>query len=177
MLKKAAIFIWDILLAFLVGAIALVFNIPFSTALEVSCELQADKTYTCQVNETVLGWSISETQFDQVIDVDRDLNCSGSGKSKGCSARAEFQTPTGDRISLSGRFTDPDHVQKLVNAIKPLMQTRSTPINYTGARSPFLLVSLTSCLTMAFILRAFLKLLPERKAGQPATVISFNWKK
>ncbi|MBK6794289.1 MAG: hypothetical protein IPG80_17525 [Anaerolineales bacterium] len=175
MVKKIAVFIWDILLAIIAGTLSFGFNTPFSTSLEIQCELQPDKTYICQVRESIFNWTISEQSYEQIIDMDRDLNCSGSGKNKGCSASAQFQTPVGEFISVSRLFTDPTQVQKLISAVKPLMQTRSTPIQYEATRSPIILISVTACLTMVFLLRAFLKLLPERKDKGPITLI--RWKR
>lgn len=131
------------------------------TSLEVNCELQDDLFYTCQARDTLFDITLSEMNADQVYAIERDLTCSGSGNKRGCSARAEFINTSGDRIALSRMYTDPDQVQKAVNALDPLMASKSSPIDMTFPPSTFvsiILISVGSCIVLLLLLVAVLML-------------------
>ncbi|MCC7119525.1 MAG: hypothetical protein IT310_13455 [Anaerolineales bacterium] len=127
------------------------------TSLEVQCELQADQSYTCESRDVFFGWTLAEVHATQVYDIERNLDCRGAGPKKGCSAHAEFLTTTGDRIVLSRTYTESDQVQKAVNALKPLMADKSTPIEMTFPPMTFTLViaiGSVSCVAVIFLLVA-----------------------
>jgi len=127
------------------------------SSLAVRCDLQNDQVYTCQARDTLFGVAISEVSAEQVYDIESELTCKGAGPNKGCSAHAEFNTATGETIILSALYTNPDQVQKAVNALKPLMADKATPIDMVFPPSTFtsiVMYSVISCLFFLFVLIA-----------------------
>lgn len=175
-MRKIAVFIGDILLALLVGLASLGFSLPFSTSLALHCELQSDNTYTCQISENVLGYKFSEATYENVTSTNRNLDCSGTGSSRGCSATGEFHTSNGKRIIFTGNFTDPDRVQDLVTEVDGAMAAGSTPIDFSGNRFPYIGTCIAGILIPAFLLRAFLKLIPNSGGSRITPIIHFGKK-
>jgi hypothetical protein len=175
MLKKIGVFVWDVLLALVIGAVSIAFNLPFSTSLELHCELEPDNTYTCLVRETVLNYTLSESQYKNVISTFRDLNCSGSGSKRGCSANGEFHTSTGEKLVFTRSYTDSTRVQQLVNEVDGAMAAGTTPIDFSGKRYPIIGICLAAFMTPLFLLVAILKIFPRPKDGKPVTLI--RWKR
>jgi hypothetical protein len=134
---------------------------PSLTSLEIYCDLQEDQFYTCQSSDTLLGQTLKKVNATQVYEIELDLTCKGSGNTRGCSAHAEFISATGDRIIVSSRYTDPSQVQKVVNALDPLMASKSTPIDMTFPPSTFvsvIMISIGSCVVILLLLVAVLML-------------------
>jgi hypothetical protein len=174
LIKKIAILIWDILLAFLAGAVALGSSLPFSTSLALHCDLESDNTYTCRVSEYVLQYTFSETSYEKVISTNRNLECSGAGGDRSCSAEGEFHTSKGERVIFTGNYTDPDRVQKLVQEVDGAMAAGNTPIDFSGDRFPYIGACLAGILIPAFLLRAFLKLIPSSGGSKVTPLIRFG---
>jgi hypothetical protein len=158
--RKIIVLIGDVLIALIAGVLIFGFAGSFSTSLNVTCDLQNDGTYICQARDILLNWAVSEKRAEHVASLEQRLKCSGSGNNKGCSHISEFVTITGERIQLSRLFTASEsRVTKLVKTINDMMQTKSTPINYTSDFSPWLIfnVCLSSSLFIMLLLRAFLR--------------------
>lgn len=157
--RKIAASIRVVMIAVLVAVGTLAIAAFTMTSLEVHCDLQEDQFYTCQSRDTLLGVTLSEVNAEQVYAIERDLTCTGSGRNRGCSARAEFKTATGDLISLSKMYTDPDQVQKAVGDLTPLLSGKSTPIDMTFPPSTFVSVVIISVASCVFILLLFVALI------------------
>ena len=161
MLKKITASLKVVLIAVLVAGGIIAMGVLFMTSLEVRCDLQDNQSYTCQSRDTYLGLSFSEVNAEQVSSIEEDLTCGGAGKNKGCSAHAEFLTTAGERVILSRRYTNPDLVGKAVNALTPLMASKSTPIEMTFPPSSFvsvIMISVGSCIFILLMFIAFLML-------------------
>lgn len=161
MRKKITASLQVFMIAALVAVGTIAMGSLFMVSLEVHCELQDDQSYICQARNTYLGWTLSEVNASQVYDVDQDLTCSGSGNKKGCSAHAEFLTTPGERVVVSRRYTDPSEVQKVVNALKPLMTGKSTLIDMVFPPSTFVsvtIISVASCIVILLLLTAIVML-------------------
>ena len=155
MLKKiASFFKFIFVIALLAGGAMLTASLTM-ISLEVHCDLQDEQVYTCQSRDMLFGWTLSEVTADQVYGIERDLTCKGSGPNKGCSARAEFKTSSADRIVLSRRYNNPDQVQKVVNALGPLMEGKSTPIDMVFPPSTFVSVVMITIGACMFVLLLF----------------------
>ncbi|MBV6399954.1 MAG: hypothetical protein CNIPEHKO_00235 [Anaerolineales bacterium] len=149
------------------------------SSLAVRCDLQNDQVYTCQARDTLFGVTIREVSAEQVYDISRELTCKGAGPNKGCSAHAEFNTATGETIILSTLYTNPDQVQKAVNALKPLMADKSTPIDIVFPPSTFtsvVIFSVVSCLFILFVLIALIFLFGKDPKDLKARTIDLRRK-
>lgn len=179
MLKKIAAFFKVIWIGVLVAGGVLATAALTMTSLEVHCELQDYQLYTCQSRDTLLGWTLTESNATQVYGIERDLTCGGAGKNKGCSAHAEFKTSTADRVVLSRRYTDPDQVQKAVNVLEPLMTSKSTPIDMVFPPSTFvsvIMISVGSCIFIILLFVAIIQLFGKEVNDPQALVIDLRKK-
>lgn len=179
MSKKLAASAKVFFIAVIIGVMMFAFFAPSLTSLEVHCDLQADQFYTCQSRDTFLGQTLKEVNATQVNGIESDLNCKGSGPNRGCSARAEFKTAAGDLIALSRMYTDPSQVQKVVNALDPLMASKSSPIDMTFSPSTFvsvILISAGSCVVIFLLLVAILMLFGKEAKDTEAHAIDLRKK-
>lgn len=173
MIKKIIIFIANLLLTVFVGVLSFAFSGIFSTSLSINCELASDNTYTCRVQETVLGLAISDYNVEKVISVDYLLDCNSRNTKTTCSATSAFQTSSGAQIRVGRWFTGLNDNKELVKSIRNSISSRIPTFEYTGTRSPIWVISFTTCLTSLFLLRAVLLF-----AGvKPGSYIEFEVKK
>jgi hypothetical protein len=92
----------------------LLFIVIFMNARDISCDRQADQTYTCQFKTLFFGKiQISEREVEGIVDIVKERDSCDDG----CSYRAEFVTNTGKREPLSVVWTDEGPVLEQVNAI------------------------------------------------------------
>ncbi len=175
MSQKIIGFIQDIGFAFLMAFLLLYFLVT-DASLHVTCELQADNTYTCDIRDVLLGWDISNTHVEQVVGIEGVSDCSGNTKaSEGCSYTAHFQTTTGEKVRLGKFFNAVPKVSKeLVTTIDNLMIKNTPVIDHTASQSVLFSLTLFSCITPLMILRAFIRLSPKSDKPRVRTLIS--WK-
>lgn len=157
MSRKIIFFIIRASFACFVGLLTFGIGAVFSTSLEVTCELQNDDTYICHERDTLFNLTVSKKQAEHVVGLEKHLKCSGTGSKKGCSYISEFTTTSGERIKLSSLFTTSEsQVTELVNTINGLMNTKSTPINYTAASPWFIYVAgLSAFMFITFFFQSF----------------------
>ena len=149
MKKKISNFFKIILIVLLVVAVIIATGAITVSSLAVHCDLQEDQFYTCQSRDIVFGLTLSKVTATQVFRIDSETHCS-SGSKRGCSTRAWFETASGEEITLSRVYTNNAQVSKVVNALSPLMENKSTPIDMVFPPAPLVLV-IMSCATLFFI--------------------------
>lgn len=147
-------FLKDLLLIPVVlGAIAF-FTQSLTTAERVACELKDDQLYTCIAQDHMFGMNISESKAEKVLNIDYDLKCSKSSKSRGCTAIASFQTEGGIPIQMSKRYKGPDQVRKMTETLNSLINEKNAFIDMTFPPSLFsvILVDIFAIVFSIFII-------------------------
>ena len=176
MANKIVVLIRDLGFSLLMIALGLVMLYMFSSSLHVTCELQADETYTCVARDEIFGWGPTKVQADHVVGIEWELNCKNNNKG-GCAYVPQFQTTSGEKVKLSSLFTsNEEKVQDLVQTVQGLINEKSPSIDYTGKKSMLLSGGLFFCLSPILLLAPFLKLGMDKNGEGPKTLISWGKK-
>lgn len=105
----------------------LIFVLIFLNATEISCNRQADRTFTCHTQTLLLGkFPIFGRDVTQIVDVD----IFDDGCSDGCAYRPEFLISDGRRVAVNEVYTDYNPVSKRVNDLKSRMNSGESSFEY-----------------------------------------------
>lgn len=117
-------------LAIFLGTICFcsLFAVVSVNAKEVTCDLQLDQTYACQIRTLFFG-KIPTLLFDRKIDNVVNIVIIETD-SDGLAYRAEFVTSSGKQIPLNETFTDYSPVSQQVNAIGSKVSQHADHVSY-----------------------------------------------
>ena len=148
----------------------------FSSSLHVTCELQANETYTCVAQDELFGFGPLKVQADNVVDIEWELKCKNNNKG-GCAYVPQFQTATGEKVKLSSLFTgNKEKVEELVQTVQNLMKEKSPSIDYIGKKSTLLGGSIFFFVAPILLFVPFLKLSTSNKGEGPKALITWGKK-
>lgn len=145
MLRKFITFLLIILGSLIMDAF---FMFIFLNATQVTCLLQPNEAYTCQMRTLLFG---KIPTFGKMVEEVVDIKVESDSCSDGCAYRAEFVTRQGDQVPLNDVYTDHGPVQDQVNALRPLLKSGQPTIAYT-ADPPWWIAFLMGGLTLMTLL-------------------------
>lgn len=131
MLRSFIGLIIGLVISLIVGAIAIaVLGYTKLSIADVSCKLQTNNTYTCDVTEKV--WStnyiVREKQVENVVGI--QSNTSNSCK-RNCARRVNFLLTSGEEIPIKNSYGDADLAYTMVTTLTEKIENKEKEIFYT----------------------------------------------